>query len=340
MLKSLRAFLLWPLGQLYRLGTDLRNLAFRQNWLPSQSFPLPVLVVGNLSTGGTGKTPFTEFLIRNLPELRWAVVSRGYGRHSRGVKKVDPAGTPAAYGDEPLQIARNFPDHPVWVAEKRPEGMAAALQENPAPEGILLDDAFQHRYVKGDFHLLLTTAQDPFFEDHPLPAGNLRESRQGAQRAQAVVVTKWEAQNPARQQDYFRQGIKRYTAAPVFFSHLHYLPLRNAQGRPPQDARVVVLTGIARPETFLREIESQFSVMDHLEYPDHHHFSEEEIDHIESHCQRSIPLITTQKDYIRLQHRLQPEFQDQLYYLPVETALPAPEKERLLQLIRASFPQP
>lgn len=340
MLKAFRAFLLWPLGQLYRLATDLRNQAFQQNWLPSRSYAVPVLVVGNLSTGGTGKTPFTEFLIRNLPELRWAVVSRGYGRQSRGVKEVDPAGMPTEYGDEPLQIAHNFPRNPVWVAEKRPEGIAAALRQQPAPEGILLDDAFQHRYVKGHFHLLLTTAQEPFFEDYPLPAGNLRESRRGARRAQAVIVTKWDPQHSISQQNHFRQSIRHYTAAPVFFSHLHYLPIRNAQGQTPQDARVVVLTGIAQPEPFLREIESQFSVMEHLEYPDHHHFSEEEIDRIESHCQRSIPLITTQKDYIRLHHRLQPEFQDQLYYLPVKTVLAASEKKRLLQLIRASFPQP
>jgi tetraacyldisaccharide 4'-kinase len=294
-----------------------------------------VIVVGNLNTGGTGKTPMVEWLLQELKLRPVAVISRGYGRRSKGTFLVPEEGDAAMYGDEPTQIARNFPQAQVWVAERRQEGLTQALEKTPDLQAALLDDAFQHRYVLGHFRLLLTTWQDPFFNDWPLPMGRLRESRQGAARAHAVVVTKCPPHLNAHQRAHYQAAIQRYTRAPVFFSQLSYQPPRNLKGHPPAQSLVAALTGIAHPEPFLEHLEERYTVVEHLAYPDHHRFTPADLARLQEHLSQGIPVVTTQKDYMRLLPHLPAEQRHMIYIIRVAHTFPSTDHAALVALLRS-----
>lgn len=328
-------FLLWPLGLLYQGVMALRNWAFKAGWLPQRHFPLPVIVVGNLNTGGTGKTPMVEWLLQELKLHPVAVISRGYGRRSKGTMPVPGDGEAATYGDEPTQIARNFPQAQVWVAERRREGLTRSLEKTPDLQAAILDDAFQHRYVWGHFRLLLTTWQDPFYSDWPLPMGRLRERRQGAARAHAVVVTKCPPHLDASQRAHYQTAIQRYTQAPVFFSQLSYQPPRNVKGQAPTQFLVAALTGIAHPEPFLEHLEEHYTVLEHLAYPDHHRFTPADVARLQEHLYQGIPLVTTQKDYVRLLPHLPEEQHHMVYIIQVAHTFPSTDHAALLALLHS-----
>ena len=183
-IKRFRA--LAPLAWLYGAVTSLRNRLFDWGWLPSERFPLPVICVGNLSVGGTGKTPHTEYLVRLLsPKHRVAVLSRGYKRETKGYRLATTKSSSSEIGDEPYQIKRKFPEITVAVDSDRRRGIAnlLALPERERPEVILLDDAFQHRYVRPSLNIVLTDYHRPYFVDALMPDGRLRETRGGIRRA-------------------------------------------------------------------------------------------------------------------------------------------------------------
>ena len=311
--------LLSPLAWLYLLVTQLRNSAFSKGWLQSRAFDVPVVAIGNLSTGGTGKTPMTEYLLAQFPQKEKVVVSRGYGRKTQGCLPVNPKGKAEDFGDEPLQIAKRFTNTAVWVSEKRVKGIEKALQEKPQANLVVLDDAYQHRYVKAGFSVLLTTFKAPFFKDFVLPKGNLRESREGANRAQAIVVTKCPANLSAQKQIIYRQLIQKYSKAPVFFSTLRYgLPV-NPSGQTLKSHSIYLLTGIANPEPLMHHLKREYQIRKHLKFKDHHAFNSQEIKQL-THLLRSngLPLITTQKDWVRLGPEIPVELHPLCFVVPIE----------------------
>ena len=304
--------LLSPLSLLWGLIVWLRGKLFDWGWLPSRSFPLPVICLGNLAVGGTGKTPHVEYILRLLHAhgYRVAMLSRGYGRKTKGYVLAHDRHTAEDIGDEPLQIRRNCPFATVAVCERRVEGIERLLQLTPAPQVVVLDDAYQHRYVRAGFNVLLTAASRLYTDDHLLPWGRLREPAGAARRAQAIVVTKCPT-------DY-RPALKVLPGQALFYSRICYgtpqswkAPQSAYQNAASADTaplfagqKVLLVTGIAHPEPLIRHVEACGAAsVDALSFPDHHAFSRRDAERINSRYAEGAAtcVLTTQKDATRLQ---------------------------------------
>ena len=330
-MKDLRK-LLWPFAVPYDLITRVRNTLFDNQVFESESYDFPVIGVGNLSVGGTGKTPMIEYLIELLgSSQKLAVLSRGYGRKTTGYLDVAPHLSAADTGDEPLQFAKKYQDVQVAVCEKRRLGIQRLREKTPAPEVILLDDVYQHRHVQPGLLLMLTAYGDLFYEDFVLPAGNLRESRSGAQRADLVVVTKCPFDLAKEQRALIKSRIAQYTKAPVFFSGIAYdLPVGvngPVSWTKLQTESLNIVTGIAKPQPFLDHLDLMGLTYKHLEFADHHTFNTEEIKALD----RKKVILTTEKDFMRLKGKLK---KAKLYYLPMRVKFLA-EEERFNASIEA-----
>src|SRR5436190_16710825 len=215
--------ILFPFAVLYGFITGIRNFLFDKNILKSYSFDLPVLAVGNLSVGGTGKTPQIEYLIRLLSSrYRVATLSRGYKRKSEGFVLANESSNAEILGDEPFQFFRKFRDIQVAVDADRKNGIEQLLAQPEKPEMILLDDAYQHRRVKAGFYILLTAYGDLYADDFILPAGNLRESRSGAKRADVIIVTKCPKNLSVAEQEKIKKKLAPKVGQDVFFTFIDY----------------------------------------------------------------------------------------------------------------------
>lgn len=336
--------LLLPLSWMYAAVMGIRNMLFDLGVLEQTPCGVPTICVGNLAVGGTGKTPHTEYLLRLLGEqgLRTAMLSRGYGRLTNGFREATVASTGVVVGDEPLQVKQKFPDTRVAVCESRVEGCEMLLQtpEGTEPQVIVLDDAYQHRYIKAGLYLLLTDYSNLFTDDCVLPAGRLRESRSGAKRADAIIVTKC----PETLDEEEREGIKRkiacYSPAPVFFSFVDYGALQPGFPETPEwqcaysAGRVLIVCGIARPEPFIARWQEQVKETSVLRYPDHHAFTPEEIRQMAEAAQEASCIVTTEKDMMRLKALPLPhEMKKKLYYQPIEITFSNSEKQKFNNLI-------
>jgi tetraacyldisaccharide 4'-kinase len=318
---SLLRKILFPFAILYGFITSIRNFLFDKGILKSYSFELPIIAVGNLSVGGTGKTPQIEYLIRLLSErYAKATLSRGYKRKSTGFVLASANETAATLGDEPFQMYQKFPSIQVAVDADRKNGIEQLLTQEKKPQVILLDDAFQHRKVKAGFYILLTASDDVFVDDFLLPTGNLRESRSGAQRANVIVVTKCPTTLSETEQTQIKQRIKSYSDDPVFFSTIAFdESVQSSTTSVPvatiQQTACVLLAGIAKPTSFFNYLTNSASIC--LTYPDHHHFTETDIQQIKQQAGEKM-IVTTEKDYVRLKDSV---LKEQLYYLPIRTSL-------------------
>lgn len=304
-MKLFFTFLLWPFAVIWDGITRLRNYLYDAGLKPSVSFDVPVIVIGNLTIGGTGKTPLTEYVLRLLlPHLKVSVLSRGYGRKTRGLYFADERSTADSIGDEPMQINRKFPDVPVAVCEDRVYAIPHIMQCHPDVQAIVLDDAFQHRRLKPGFSILLTDYHRPFYCDFLLPSGRLRESRNGAKRAQVVVVTKCPDNLHEEVKNSIRSAIHRYTKAPVFFASLKYdEPMLLNESAKQLTQKVVLITGIARPEPLEQWVKSRFTLLHHFRYRDHHSYSDADLEKVRQFImQQSEPVsvLTTDKDAVKL----------------------------------------
>jgi tetraacyldisaccharide 4'-kinase len=304
-LKLFFTFLLWPFSVVWDGITRLRNYLYDTGLKPSVTFSVPVIAVGNLSVGGTGKTPMTEYLIRLLqPYVQVGVLSRGYRRKTRGLYFAGPDATASRMGDEPMQLAAKFPEAAIAVCEDRVYAIPHMLQRYPNVGVVVLDDAFQHRRLKAGCYLLLTDYARPFYRDYLLPAGTLRESRKGACRAHAVVVTKCPAHLDEAEMNHIVRAIRTYTNAPVFFTGLQYgHPLPVHQNCPALSQKVVLVTGIARPHPFVAWAKNHFTVLHHFNYPDHHAYSRSDVEKMQKFIHRyaePVSILTTEKDAIKL----------------------------------------
>ena len=314
-MKSLRK-ILFPFSLLYGAITSLRNFLYNKNILKSTEFALPIIAVGNLSVGGTGKTPMVEYLVRLLsPKHDLVTLSRGYKRTSKGYLLADVGTKMEDIGDEPFQYFSKFKNIHVAVDANRVEGVANTLKLLPNTNLIILDDAFQHRKIKAGFYILLTSFDDLFFNDFLLPAGNLRESRSGVQRADVVIVTKCPSNLSVEKQNEIKKKIK-VNPENVFFSTIQYSTEIFSQKEKLKLEELasdfIAVAGIAKPNYFYNYL--QCSQENCLTFPDHHSFSERDLEKIINKA-KGKKIITTEKDYMRLQGLL-PE--NQLYYLPIE----------------------
>ncbi|NHM06334.1 tetraacyldisaccharide 4'-kinase [Flavobacterium sp. CYK-4] len=317
--------LLFPLALIYGCVTAIRNFFYDQGWFKSNGFDVPVIVVGNLSVGGTGKTPMIEYLIRLLSEhYQVATLSRGYKRQTKGFILADATATAQTLGDEPFQIWQKFPDIQVAVDADRKNGIERLLSQNKKPQVILLDDAFQHRRVKAGFYILLTAYDDLFTDDVMLPTGNLRESKSGAIRANLIIVTKC----PENLSEIARQEIKdkmrkyKKDTVSVFFTSIAYDDVVCSKGTKRKVAEIktqpkLLVAGIAKPKPFFAYLQRSGDIA--LTYPDHHDFSAQDIDNIKKQAVNQ-PIVTTEKDYVRLKDALPT---DALFYLPIKTSFVA-----------------
>jgi len=317
-MKTIRR-VLYPFSLLYAAITAIRNLFFSKNIFTSLSFSTPIIAVGNLSVGGTGKTPQIEYLIRLLSQqsLRLATISRGYKRKSKGMVVADASHTAADLGDEPFQFYTKFPDVTVVASGDRIKAITYLLHQNNCPDVILLDDAMQHRKVKAGFYIMLTAYNDFFYDDLVLPAGNLRESRFGAKRAHCIVVTKCPENLDETAKQKIRAKILRYApTTPIYFSKITYSNsvYNNSQSILIKELKTnyILLAGIAKPEPFFNKLQTGNILT--LKYPDHHNFSAKDIDEIKQKAAGK-RIITTEKDYMRLVNQLPAE---QLFYLPIQ----------------------
>lgn len=316
--------LLFPFAVLYDAATRLRNHLYNIGYRHSISFDRPVIVVGNLRVGGTGKTPMVEYLVHLLKEqYHVATLSRGYGRRSRGFRIAQSADNAKTLGDEPMQYRLKFDKSiTVCVGEDRALAIAELLGEKVETEVIILDDAFQHRAVQPTFNILLTEYSAPFFNDFVLPTGDLREARSGAQRADAIIVTKCPAQISNESRAYMVEGIRQYAPSkPVFFSTVHYQepkPVCGALWFEPNKA--VLITGIAHPAPFVEYVKNRYSIEKHYRFADHHNYTLQDVHSVVAFvkaCGADTVLLTTEKDMVRLLPFQEHLEQIPLFYIPI-----------------------
>lgn len=312
--------LLFPFAIIYGFITTIRNFFFDQGILNSTSFDIPVIAVGNLSVGGTGKTPQIEYLVRMLSsKYKVATLSRGYKRQSDGFVLAGANDNALTLGDEPFQYHQKFPNIQVAVDANRTNGIQQLLSLTK-PEVILLDDAYQHRKVKAGLYVLLTAYGDLYADDYMLPVGNLRELRIGATRAKMVVVTKCPANLSIEEQNEIRKKLKLNPNQTLFFSTIAYdetvySEIENLSVSEILNTEKVLLAGIAKPKPFYNFLENEKDLC--LTYPDHHHFSDKDLEEIQAKAKGKI-IITTEKDYVRLKDSV---LKNQLYYLPIKSQL-------------------
>jgi tetraacyldisaccharide 4'-kinase len=317
---------LWPISLLYGIITSLRNYVYNTGFKKTYQSAIYTINVGNLTVGGTGKTPHIEYLV-NLLRSRYqlATLSRGYGRKSKGFKEADLHATAADIGDEPLQLYQKFGRSvPVFVCEKRAIGLQTIEKIAPAPQIILLDDAFQHRAITPHLNLLLTDYGRLFYKDNLLPTGLLRESRQGAKRAQAVIVSKCPTQLNNEIKHLITKNIRHYThpTTPVFFSTFAYAsPLHYFESLPEleENSTCWLVSGIAQPSTFEQAAKVLFSVAGHSAMGDHHNFTEKEVKEW-SRISENYPILTTEKDWVKIKPMLEQMslHSSRFYYWPIE----------------------
>ncbi|MDC6354662.1 MULTISPECIES: tetraacyldisaccharide 4'-kinase [unclassified Robiginitalea] len=292
--------LLWPFSLVYAAAVWLRNLCYDRGWCASESFATPVLCIGNLSVGGTGKTPMVEWVLRRLQARRAAVLSRGYRRRSRGFVLAGPDTPADDLGDEPAQIALKFPRVTVAVDADRRRGIRK-LTRQASPDLIILDDGFQHRKVRPAGSILLTCWGALYPDQGYLPSGDLRDHKSQARRAGIIAVTKCpELPDPETRAEITRR-LRPEAGQRVVFARLDYSDVRDSAGRvvSPEQLRekpFTLVTGIANPEPLVRHLKELDLVFEHMEFPDHHRFSPREIDALRSRKR----ILTTEKDAARL----------------------------------------
>ncbi|MDR6807485.1 tetraacyldisaccharide 4'-kinase [Dyadobacter sp. BE34] len=295
---------LLPLSWIYGAVTDVRNFLFDKGILRSEKVLQKVIVVGNLTVGGTGKTPVIEYLARHFaPKAPTAILSRGYGRLTKGFHLADNSSSADTIGDEPFQFYSKFQNEVVVaVCEKRVEGAERILNFYPKNKLLLLDDAFQHRAIQRDVNILLNDYNRPFYEDHPFPAGRLRERRHGARRADAVIVTKCPANLPVSEKEYIMENIRRYTrpGVPVFFATTRYDVPQSYEGGAVELKNVKMVAGIANPQPFAAYLTTRFSVTDQKVFPDHHNYTPSDVEDLIKNLKNDTFVVTTEKDMVKL----------------------------------------
>ncbi len=307
--------ILFPFSLIYALVVRIRNYLYDSGVLKTSTFPTKTICIGNLSTGGTGKTPMVEYLISYLTNRhKIAVLSRGYRRKSSGFVLANAHSTVAELGDEPFQIHTKFSKVAVAVDADRANGIEN-LTEKVAPDLILLDDAFQHRKVRAGLNILLTTYGKLYVDDWCLPTGNLRDSRREARRANIIVVTKCPAKLRPEERMAIQKRLKPRANQQLLFATLAYANEflgkdRNCALSYFKDKKnVTLVTGIADPASLTEYLKAEGLTFRHRKYPDHHSFTAKEL----MSLNKEEVILTTEKDFVRLKDKV-----TNLFYIPIK----------------------
>ena len=348
-MKILRKFLL-PFSIIYRIVIYLRNYFYDTGKLKSYKFSTPIIGLGNLSTGGTGKTPHVEYLIKLLKkEYRIATLSRGYGRKSRGFAIAGTPSNTSLIGDEPMQYLTKFKDVMVCVAENRVDAINKIIKRENAPQVILMDDAFQHRRVVPGINILLLEYESIFTNDYLLPAGNLREPKSSLKRADIIIITKTPTILVPIEKKRILEKLSANSSQHVFFSYIKYgefSKIFGSQGVMQMGAgyytekrfTILLVTGIANPSGIIEYIRRLTDKLEMLIFPDHHEFNTKDVHKIQQTFNNianpSKIIVTTEKDAMRL---LNPEIDTTIqklpfFYLPIEIQIHH-EEEKFNRLI-------
>lgn len=322
-----------PLSWIYGLGVKLRNICFEVGLLKSRSFNIPIISVGNITVGGTGKTPHVEYLVELLQgKFNVAVLSRGYKRKSRGFVLADSQSTVADIGDEPYQMKKKYPNLEVAVDKNRCNGIEQLMSNNVAKDidVILLDDAFQHRYVKPGINILLVDYHRLIIYDALLPAGRLREPLSGKNRADIVIITKCPPFLKPMDFRVITKALELYPYQQLFFTRIDYKDLtpiycgeNRALSSIKENETILLLTGIASPEQMAVDLKPYAKNIEQLSFDDHHQFKKKDIELInETFAALPSPksIITTEKDATRLfgVEGLSDEVRHNIYVLPIK----------------------
>ncbi|KQC29712.1 tetraacyldisaccharide 4'-kinase [Flagellimonas eckloniae] len=316
----------FPFSLIYALVIFLRNYLYNIGFYRSLSYPTVTICVGNLSVGGTGKTPMIEYLIRLLDSHSIAVLSRGYKRKSKGFLIAESKSSVEDIGDEPFQIHKKFPKITVAVDADRRNGITQ-LENLVKPDVVLLDDAFQHRKVKPTYSILLTAYGNLYIDDWYLPTGNLRDSKSEAKRAHMVIVTKCPKLLSEDERTAISKKLKLLSGQKLLFSSLAYNEVVKNGSKDEiallslKEKKVVLVTGIASPKPLVSHLFDIGLQVTHFEYADHHYFTEKEIQEFSGFE----IILTTEKDFVRLSGKV-----DNLYYLEVAHQF-SKEDEMILQ---------
>ncbi|WP_375558956.1 tetraacyldisaccharide 4'-kinase [Bernardetia sp. OM2101] len=361
-------YLLFPFAILYNLITCIRNYFYDKKWFESVQPSVFTVSVGNLTVGGTGKTPHIEYLIRYFLEknessesYKLATLSRGYRRKTKGFILANQETTASEIGDEPMQFYQKFVANNklekvnITVCEKRVLGVQKILELFPQTKTILLDDAFQHRAIKPHFSILLSDYNRPFYEDFLLPMGRIRENRKGAKRANVVLVSKSPLDLSEEKRKSIRQKINNYTSSPVFFTSFDYdkpIDLLNnkvleldLKSNTDKKYSFGILTGIANYQPFQNYIEAKFAYFGKLErhkhFPDHYNYTEKDVEFLkEGNNQNSSQTIwfTTEKDAVKLRPLLESFTKEEqnkisIFYIPIKVVFLDKNEEKLFQAL-------
>lgn len=324
--------LLYPLSLVYGIVVWLRNKVYDKGIYNSVHFSVPVISVGNLSAGGTGKTPHIEYLIRLLQyQYKVATMSRGYRRKTTGFRLANHQDSAETIGDEPMQFFRNFPEAYVTVCADRMAGIPELMSVRPDTEVVLLDDAFQHRSVKPGLNILIVDFHKPFYRDYILPFGRLREARSGYKRADIIIVSKCPETLSAKAKDEIIANLNPLPHQTVFFSKIEYRAFYDFYTKepvfPPAGSHFVAVSGIANPDPMLQFLRGQSSFVHLLKYPDHHYFSITDLEEMKATYdgwnEEWKALVVSEKDAVRLnlfRDKLK-EWAIPVYVLPIRIQL-------------------
>ncbi len=334
--------LLFPFSLVYGAIVWLRNRLYDKNILKSTSFNLPMICVGNLSAGGTGKSPMVEFLLRKLhTHLKVAVLSRGYKRKTRGYSLATEKATALEIGDEPMQFHLKFPDVTVAVGEERIVAIPQLLHDRPATQVIILDDAFQHRTVKAGLNILLSDHSNLYTRDWFLPTGDLRDEKKSYRRADVLVVTKCPAGLGMEESTQLKQELRPLPHQRVFFTTIRYGKPYHIVTREEIAidgiAEVLLVSGIANPAPLKKHLQETVDSYYEILYSDHHIFSIDDLKEMVKrfqHIQATNKIIlTTEKDAVRLIKFEQQLKELPVYVLPIEVQFLFNEEQAFIDLI-------
>ena len=294
----------------YGLAVNIRNFLFDRGLLKSYAVGVSTVCVGNVAVGGTGKTPHTEYIARELSKrYQVAILSRGYKRKTRGFRLAQPADTALEIGDEPLQMYRNLKNIPVAVSENRIEGVRRLKELLPDLQVVVLDDAFQHRKIKCDFYILITEQDNLYVNDHFLPYGRLRDRRSSSLRANAIIVSKCKEDILPIDRRIIETSLHLPSYQQLYFSKINYAALVGMKGDretvlgAADIHKPLLLTAIANPESLLQHLQKQYKQVVSLNFPDHHSFTRRDIERVRAvmKTNRCDSIITTEKDVVRLE---------------------------------------
>lgn len=316
-MKNILKYCATPISWLYAVGVWVRNVLYDERVLPSHEVSVPTIAIGNLAVGGTGKTPMAEYLIRLLsPNYKIAVLSRGYGRGTKGFRMATEEDTAYTIGDEPMLIHTHFPAIPVAVCADRVQGVKKLQSLIPDLQCVILDDAYQHRKLRAGFYILLTSYDNLYVNDHMLPRGSLRDLPAESSRANAVVVTKCPETMQPIDRRIVSNTLRLASYQQLYFSSIGYAPIDIAH-------TPLLVAGIANPKPLLQHLQQRFPATELLAFADHHPFTKRDVQHIIRKAEAYQTVVTTEKDYMRMQQfpDLLDALADKLHVLPIETDL-------------------